>query len=239
MTPAGVALDRRAAMRAMLAAALAAGIPAPLYAHSTKELEQEFGARELYFQALDKAAPDFTLADAQGQLWQPGDFTGKVVIVNFIYLSCPDVCPLHTDKLADVQARINASPMKDLVQFISITTDPENDSPERMRDYGAQHGMDDANWMLLTAAPGQPDSSTRDLARAFGHKFQPQDDGTQAHGVVTHIIDKTGRWRANFYGLEFKAVNMVLFANALSNDFDKGGRTHSKGIWQQIRAIFN
>lgn len=227
------AVDRRAAL-----AAIAVLIATPLYAHSTKELEQEFNSKETYFQALDKETPDFKLADADGKLFRPADFAGKVVILHFIYLNCPDLCPLHTEKLADVQARINASPMKDLVQFISVTTDPENDSPEKMRAYGDQHGMDAANWMLLTAAPGQPENTTRDLARAFGHKFAVEDDGTQTHGVVTHIIDKTGRWRANFYGLEFKSVNMVLFVNALTNDFDRPGNHQDTGLWGRIKAVF-
>lgn len=227
------AVDRRAAL-----AAIAAVIATPLYAHSTKELEQEFNKKEAYFQALDKKTPDFELADAGGKLFQPADFAGKVVILHFIYLSCPDACPLHTEKLADVQARINASPMKDLVQFISVTTDPENDSPDKMREYGTIHGMDDANWMLLTVPPGKSENTTRDLARAFGHKFAVEDDGTQTHGVVTHVIDKTGRWRANFYGLEFKSVNMVLFVNALTNDFDRPGHQQDTGLWGRIKAVF-
>ncbi|SEK99457.1 protein SCO1/2 [Jannaschia helgolandensis] len=223
-------VNRRAALTGMLALAAT-----PLRAHSVQELEQEFGSKEPYFQALDKDAPDFLLSDADGTLFRLADFAGKVVILHFVYTQCPDACPLHTEKLADVQARINQTQMKDRVQFVSITSDPENDTPVVLRDYGAIHGMDPANWAFLTIAPGQPPETTRDLAQDFGHKFAVAQDGTQTHGVVTHVIDKTGRWRGNFYGLEFDSVNMVLFVNALVNDYGKPHNASPRGLW--VRAV--
>lgn len=211
----------------------------PLYAHSVTELEQEFGARERYFQALDKATPDFTLSDADAKIHRPADFAGKVVILHFIYTSCTDVCPLHAEKLADVQDKVNQTPMADLVEFVSITTDPRNDTPEVLKEYGPVHGLNPVNWTFLTTAPGQPEDTTRKLAMAFGHKFDVADDGTQMHGIVTHVIDKTGRWRANFHGLDFETVNMVLLVNAMSNDYDKPQDPGESGLWGQFKALFN
>lgn len=226
-------VDRRTAL-----AGIAAVAATPLYAHSVQDLEQEFGTREFYFQALDAAVPDFTLSDPDGTLFGPADFAGKVVILHFVYTRCPDACPLHTEKLADVQARINATPMKDRVQFVTITSDPENDTPEVLRDYGVIHGMDPANWTFLTVAPGQPPETTRNLAQAFGHTFAVENDGTQTHGVVTHVLDKTGRWRGNFHGLEFDPVNMVLFVNALVNDYDKPHGAAPRGLWDRAMDMF-
>ncbi|MBO6690045.1 MAG: SCO family protein [Henriciella sp.] len=226
-------VNRRAALAGI--AALAA---TPLRAHSVADLEQEFGGKEPYFQALDKAAPDFTLSDPFGRLLRPADFAGKVVILHFVYTRCPDICPLHTEKLADVQARINQTPMKDRVQFVTITSDPENDTPEVLRDYGVTHGMDPANWTFLTIAPGQPPETTRDLARAFGHKFTVEEDGTQTHGIITHIVGKTGRWRGNFHGLEFDPLNMVLFVNALVNDYDTPHGAATRGLWDRLTGMF-
>lgn len=100
------------------------------------------------------------------------------------------------------------------------------------------HGMDPANWTLLTIAPGQPPETTRNLAQAFGHKFAVTEDGTQTHGVVTHIIDKTGRWRGNFHGLEFDPLNMVLFVNALVNDYDTPHGAAPRGLWDRLTGMF-
>lgn len=187
-------------------------------AHSRKELEEALKTREKYFQALDKPAPGFVLQDADGKTVRLSDFRGKVVVLHFIYASCPDVCPLHADHLAKVQEMVNGTPMKDQVQFISITSDPSKDRGEVLRGYGPAHGLAAVNWVFLTTLADQPEDTTRALASRYGHKFAVTDDGIQVHGVVTHVIDRTGRWRANFHGLRFRPVNLVVFINALTNE---------------------
>src|SRR5712691_1867176 len=85
----------------VLVLAVAAIVPAAA-AHSLKELETMLGDREQYFQSIDKDAPAFTLRDADGRTVSLATFRGKVVVLHFIYASCPDVCPLHADRLAEV-----------------------------------------------------------------------------------------------------------------------------------------
>lgn len=222
-------LNRRGAL-----AAIGATLAGPLYAHSVKELEDEFYAKEQYFQALDNPVPDFTLRNADGQPVRPADFLGKVTILHFIYSSCTDVCPLHAEKLAEVQKMINQTPMIDMVRFVSITTDPVRDTGEVLKDYGPKHGLDPVNWQFLTIAPGEPEDTTRKLAQAFGHRFTVESDGTITHGVVTHIIGKFGRWQGNFHGLEFQSVNMLMFVNALTNDYDNP----QSGLWDRVWSWF-
>ena len=59
----------------------------------------------------------------------------------------------------------------------------------------------------------------------------------QAHGIVTHIIDRDGQWRANFHDLKFSPVNMVLFINALTNDAHSKlkAKPEEQGFWSTIR----
>ena len=64
--------------------------------------------------------------------------------------------------------------------------------------------------------------ATRELVERFGHKFTEVEGGYQVHSLVTHVIDREGRWRANFHGLKFQPVNLVLFINALTNDTHSG-----------------
>src|SRR5712692_3157822 len=101
--------------------------------------------------------------------------------------------------------------MISLVAFITITTDPRSDTSKVMRDFGAAHGLDPVNWVFLTSGPGRPDDTTRQLALAYGLKFTLSEDGSQMHGVVTHIIDQDGRLRARFHGLKFEPINMVIY----------------------------
>jgi protein SCO1/2 len=203
------------------AAALAAALAmiAPAAAHSLDEVDSMLERQETYFQPLDRPAPDFTLRTADGRVVHLADFRGKVVVLHFVYTHCPDVCPLHAEKIADVQAMVNETPMKERVAFITITTDPANDTRDVMREYGSAHGLDPVNWLFLTTTADQPEETTRKLAEAFGHKFSKTPDGLQMHGVVTHVIDKEGRLRANFHGLKFQAINLLTFVNALTNDF--------------------
>lgn len=200
-------------------------------AHSLDEVDAMLGDKEKYFQAIDKPAPDFTLQSADGRTVQLADLRGKVVVLHFIYTSCPDVCPLHTERIAEIQAMVDSTPMKDRVRFVTITTDPSKDTPEVLRDYGAARGLDTANWLFLTTAPDQPEDTTRKLAESFGHKFTKTEDGLQMHGIVTHVIDKDGRWKANFHGLKFDPVNLVTFVNALTNDVGVPHGREKKSWW--------
>ncbi|MBI4184447.1 MAG: SCO family protein [Proteobacteria bacterium] len=222
-----------------LALALIAGPMA--FAHSLKDLESMLGSKEKFFQPLDKEAPGFTLRNADAEAVRLADFRGKVVVLHFVYAGCLDVCPLHADRIAEIQEMVNQTPMKEQVQFITITTDPKNDTLEVLRDYGPAHGLDPVNWTFLTTTPDQPDDATRKLAESFGHKFIETEDGYQVHSVVTHVIDGEGRWRGNFHGLRFAPTNLVLFINALADDaHDDDDHDHaernSHSFWQRVRS---
>nr|WP_170921099.1 SCO family protein [Enhydrobacter aerosaccus] len=161
------------------------------------------------------------LRNADGKVFRLADFRSRVVVLHFIYADCPDVCPLHADQITEMQAMVNRTPMKGMVQFISISTDPKHDTPEILRGYGPAHGLDDANWVLLTMTPDQPSDLTGKLVERYGHKLTRAENGQLTHGVVAHVIDKDGRWRVNFHGLEFASVNPTLFINALTNEIQR------------------
>jgi protein SCO1/2 len=195
------------------------------------------GSKERFFEAVDKPARPFTLEDAEGQPVSLEDLRGKVVVLHFIYTDCPDVCPLHAERIAEIQAMVNQTPMREPVQFVTITTDPERDTPAVMREYGPMHGLDPVNWAFLTSGSNQPEDTTRILAERFGHTFTRTEDGYQIHGVVTHVIDREGRWQANFHGLEFDPTSLVLYVNALTNDHGPEGHPEPSW-WEQIRSLF-
>ena len=222
-------------IRRSVLALLLVSVPAAAWAHSLKDLETLLGDKEKYFQSVDKAAPGFALEDADGKPVRLSDLRGKVVVLHFIYAGCPDVCPLHADRIAEIQSMVNQTPMKAQVQFVTITTDPKNDTPDVLRAYGEQHRLDPVNWTFLTTGTDQPEDATRKLAERFGHKFMKQDGGYQVHGIVTHVIDKEGRWRANFHGLKFEPTNLVVFINALVNDAQTSHGHERKSTWDAIK----
>ena len=213
-------------------------MPTLAAAHSASELSDKLVSKEIYFQPIDQAAPDFDLFGIDGNAVSLTDYRGKVLVLYFIYGNCPDVCPLQSQYLADVQASVNLTPMRDLVEFVAITTDPKNDDDEFRRDYGINQGLDRANWDFLTSGQDRL-TGTRELVSEFGHKFELIEDGLQVHGTVTHIIDQRGQWRGNFHGLGFNKTNMVLFINALTNERHQDGESDGSGVWDRIKSIFN
>lgn len=224
--------------RLILGMLLAAAVASAASAHSLKELDDQLFAKDKYFQQVDIPAPGFALQDADGRAVALSDFLGKVVVLNFIYTNCPDQCPLQTEKLAQIQTAVNGTPMKELVAFITITTDPKRDTGPVLRDYEKAHGVDPSNWAFLTAAPDQPDDTTRKIAKAYGLEFTPGGDGVEVHGIVTHVIDQSGRMLARFHGLEFDSTSLILFVNALTNHLQDHHHEVEQGLWAKLKGFF-
>lgn len=230
----------RSILFAALTGIAVAAASAPAIAHDVKnkaEFDKLMGSREKYYQPVDKTAPGFTLRDMEGNTVRLADLRGKVVVLHFNFASCTAVCPLHATRIAEIQAMINSTPMKALVRFVTITTDPAKDTLPVLRKYGMDQGLDPVNWSFLTTRPGQPEDTTRKLAARFGHKFSVT-DGTQVHGVVTHLIDSDGHWVGNFHGLKFDPVNLVLFVNQLTNQYGHAARQTERGFWTRLLDAF-
>ena len=185
-------------------------------AHTTEEVLDQIRQSEPYLQITDSVAPDFVLEDAAGRKIGLADYRGKAVVLNFIYARCKDACPLHSVLLAKVQAQVNATLMRDQVQFVTIATDTEDAAAtaEVMRGHGKIHGLDPANWVFLYRGSGAPNSGIN-IAKAYGLEFTPTPDGDQMHGVVTHVIDQQGVMRARFHGLKFQPFHLTAFVNTL------------------------
>jgi protein SCO1/2 len=211
---------------------------AALAHHPGTNLDEVMGGKEKYFQAIDESAPGFELVDVGGNPVTLVDFADRIVVLNFIYAGCLDVCPLHSEKIAEIQRFLNQSPMKSMVQFVTVTTDPGRDTTEVMKGYGEMHGLDPANWVFLTKKLGDPDDATRILARAYGLEFTETEDGQQMHGIVTHVIDRGGRLAAKFHGLRFESVNTVLYINGLINKVDTPQPPVEKTWWERLTDWF-
>lgn len=214
-----------------------AGIPA-LADHPGHKLDEVMGSKEKYFQVIDKPAPAFSLQDADGRAVTLDDMRDKIVVLHFVYTGCPDICPLHAERIAEIQEMVAQTSMNIRVQFVTITTDPENDTAEVMKDYGPAHGLERDNWIFLTKRSEQAEDDTRKLAEKFGHKFIKSESGYQTHSSVTHIIDRGGRWAANFHGLKFRPVNLVLYLNGLSHNTHRSEDSAETSFWQRLREWF-
>jgi protein SCO1/2 len=124
---------------------------------------------------------------------------GKVVAVSFLYTACPDICPLLTQKLVEMQDALGNA-FGDKIQFVSITLDPEHDSPEVLRDYAASWGEAKlAGWSFLR---GQP-AAVREVARRYGVYAVKSAEGGIDHTLLTSIVDARGMLRVQYLGMRF------------------------------------
>ena len=96
-------------------------------------------------------APSFALIDQLGRPVSDADLRGKVVVADFIYTTCTDICPAITAQMAALRTRLaEEGLLGDDVQLVSISVDPARDTPEVMRAYSALFGADPATWRFLT-----------------------------------------------------------------------------------------
>ncbi len=84
----------------------------PARAHSPQQLETQLQRQEKFFQPVGRLAPEFDLQDSEGHPWDLDRLRGKVVVLNFIYAGCKDLCPLHSELIAELQKMINLTPMR-------------------------------------------------------------------------------------------------------------------------------
>jgi protein SCO1/2 len=144
------------------------------------------------------AAPAFALTSQNGAEVTLASLRGKVVAVAFIYTSCPDICPMLTDKMARVQDKLGPD-FGSKIAFVSITTDPERDTPEVLKGYAEAFGANPAGWSFLTGEPAR----VLDVAHRYGVAVAKAADGGVDHTLLTTLIDREGTMRVQYLGYRF------------------------------------
>lgn len=141
------------------------------------------------YREVGESLPDFALYDQTGAVVQSARFRGKQIMLNFIYSRCPvaTMCPAATMKMMETQRLAKEAGVKDL-ELISITLDPEYDTPGVLHDYAAARGIDTSNFSFLTG----PERAIKDLLTQFGVIAQ-FDGSIIKHTLSTLLIDENGR----------------------------------------------
>lgn len=143
-------------------------------------------------------ASDFTLESQDGARVSLHDFRGEVVAVAFIYTHCTDVCPMLTANMALVQDKLG-SEFGSKVDFISITVDPERDTPEVLKEYAETFGADLKGWSFLTGDP----ATVREVGLKYGVIARKTADGDIDHTLLTSLVDPNGTLRVQYLGARF------------------------------------
>jgi protein SCO1/2 len=149
--------------------------------------------------AIGQRVPDFELTDQSRRRVKLSSLAGKVVALNFIYTRCalPQFCLRASNTFGVLQKRFVNYLGRDLV-LLTVTFDPERDTPDVLAAYGAQWNANPAVWHFLTGTV--PD--VRRVCAMFGVDFFP-DEGLMNHSVRSAIVDRSGRLAANVEGNQF------------------------------------
>ena len=166
-----------------------------------------------------REAPGFALTNQDDLEVKLSDFRGKIVVVNFIYTTCPDVCGFMNHKLKSIQGQLDEGLKQDLV-LISVSFDPAVDTPEVLKQYAAEQGFDVPGWHFLTGTPEQIRQVTDDYGAVYELEVVEADhehEGSQEHGhirgfnhnIVIVLIDRDGMVRKT-YGYTFLTETEVI-----------------------------
>jgi protein SCO1 len=143
-------------------------------------------------------APEFTLTSQDGMSVSLADLRGKVVAVTFIYTLCTDTCPVLTPMMSFVQDRLGPD-FGTKVAFVSITVDPERDTPAVLKEYARAFGADLGGWAFLTGAR----ETIREVTRRYGVFAAQTANGDVDHSFLTSIVDPRGILRVQYLGARF------------------------------------
>ena len=153
--------------------------------------------------------PAYSLVAADGRPFGSQELAGQVYVANFIFTRCPSVCPKLTAAMAELQGRFDEAGVDD-VHLVSISVDPEYDTPQRLSNYGRAHGADPERWTLLTGEL----SAIRSLVfEGFRTPLgEPDPDGNLvdiAHATRFVLVDDEGGIRG-YYDSDAEGVDEVF-----------------------------
>jgi len=156
-------------------------------------------------------APEFTLTNQDGKRIALKDLRGRVLAITFIFASCMETCPPLTATMAGLQDRLGAD-FGPRVYFVSITVDPERDTPEVLKRYAEAHRVNPAGWAFLTGTPAE----IREVARRYGIYYKKAPLGDVDHTFLTSLVDQSGTLRVQYMGARFKPEAVLRDLQSLS-----------------------
>jgi protein SCO1/2 len=161
---------------------------------------------------------DFALTNQLGRRVSLADLRGQVWVADIVFTQCAGPCPIMTQRISELQSAVPAS---DPVKFITLTTDPDFDTPEVLKRYGEHFHADSNRWWFLTGTKPQIAGLARDSLKLTAIPKDPAEQESEVdlfiHSTIFVIVDKQGRFRGVFESLEpgvqaqiMAAINRLL-----------------------------
>ncbi|MGA7161214.1 MAG: SCO family protein [Bacteroidota bacterium] len=151
--------------------------------------------------------PDFTLTERSGAKVPLSDLKGKAWIADFIFTNCGGNCPIMSSTMANFQEQLKTA---NNVLLVSISVDPERDTPETLRDYADLYKASPSRWLFLTGEKDKIDYLTR---QGF-HLAVASDSGSTLepiiHSTMFVLVDREGVIRGYYDSTDEKALGQIV-----------------------------
>jgi protein SCO1/2 len=145
--------------------------------------------------APSEPAADFELTAQDGSRLRLSSLRGRAVLLDFVFTHCPGPCPIQTGIHVSLQRKL-PDDVRARTHFVSVSIDPQRDTPEALRAYAEARGADLATWSFLTGSPEEIDAVLAEYG--VGRSIE---QGEIAHNLVTYLIDPEGRIAKRYLGV--------------------------------------
>jgi protein SCO1/2 len=166
---------------------------------------------QLHFAQPGEEVPEFALTNQNGEKIHLKQFRGKPLLLTFVYTRCPfpDYCLRMSNNFSQVLQQLQNDPGAFArTQLLSVSIDPEHDTPAVLREYGKRYvGRVDPKFQHWEFASGSPDE-VRKLADFFGLAYNTQ-DGQIVHSLRTALIGPDGKVLAIYSGNDWKPEDVA------------------------------
>jgi protein SCO1/2 len=166
--------------------------------------------------------PDFSLRNQDGRRIHLGQFKGKALLLTFIYTRCPlpNFCPLVTHNFATIDRQLAASPrLYAKTHLLCVSFDPEHDTPDRLRAYGATYIGNDGKSAFVHWDFAVPDKAVLlEMAKFFDVGITHGTDDSIIHTLSTTLIGTDGKVAQFYPGNEWTAEQVVEDVKKLSGN---------------------
>lgn len=155
--------------------------------------------------------PPFSLMERSGRTIHLSDLRGEVWVVDFIFTTCPGPCPVMTGRMKRLQEELAG---KQDVRLVSVTVDPETDTPAVLSQYADRFGADHNRWLFLTGSEQAIHSLATDGLHLAVQENVPgsgvPDQGPIVHSTRFVLIDRMGRMRGYYDSTDPESMHELL-----------------------------
>ncbi len=149
---------------------------------------------------------------SDGRVMPLDELAGRPVVMTMFFATCPGICPMMTENIAQAEAKLPADKRRNL-RVLMVSFD-ESDTPAMLEAYGKAHRLDRSRWIIAKATP----AVSRTLGDLLGVRFAKLPNGSYSHTAMVDLVDENGEILIRVPGT---SLDDPLFAVALDRMLSK------------------